>query len=110
MGATNPNLNFDASEEFLFGAAASAIMPNPVAASRPTVYARLSVSNLEHIPTELSAYDSWINWREDPPRNPFAKPNKTPISPRTKTGAAWNTPQNWTSRDVAVKVYTQSKQ
>src|SRR5208282_2242211 len=73
-------------------------------------YTRLSLLDVENIPAELSDYDSWICWREDPPRTPLAKPSKTPIAPKTLVWAHVNEPADWTSRDVAVAAYKRRKE
>jgi putative DNA primase/helicase len=107
MSALGPNFDFEGSEEFLFGAAASVATPEP-ASTPASTYSRLVLLNLGCIPIELKKYDHWIVWREDPPSSPLAKPRKTPLCPRTQKGKGWTEPQNWTSQAEAIDVYTKN--
>lgn len=73
-------------------------------------YTRLSLIDIDNIPKELTQYDSWICWREDPPRSELAKPCKTPIAPKKMSLGKVNESKDWTSFKDAIAVYSKHKQ
>src|SRR5712692_4188869 len=65
-------------------------------------YARPARDNLRNVPADLGSFDSWIVWREEPPRSAGAKPGKIPVNPLTLANASTANPASWAPQVAAI--------